>query len=55
MSREQRRFEHERQPLLPLNETAREINRRDQRQEVQKPEQLKLFAPDQKDLFPQTG
>ena len=51
MANQPRRFKHERQPLLPINETAKEINRRDRLRESSKPEQLELLIPDQRDLF----
>ena len=43
MTKKQRRYEFERQPLLPLNATAKEINRRDRLRETQLPEQLELL------------
>ena len=48
---EDRRFSHERQPLLPLTDVAREQNRRDAERETEIPEQLDLLAPVQHKLF----
>ena len=52
--RKQRRFERERQPLLPLNQVAREINKRDSSRETQPPQQLELMPSTQQDLFSET-
>ena len=52
MTSEQRRFKNERQPLLPLNEADRQINKRDQLRETQHPQQLDLIPTPQRDMFP---
>ena len=46
-----RKHRHERQPLLPLNETYKEINSRDRRRETHLPEQLELLPSQQRKLF----
>ena len=48
----ERQFQHERQPLLPLNDAAREQNHRDRIREHLRPEQLPLLEPAQWKLFP---
>ena len=49
-----RRFNNERQPLLPLNQVAKEINKRDEKRETPQPEQLDLLPSPQRDLFGDT-
>lgn len=51
MTQQQRKYAFERQPLLPLNNTARLMNRRDDQRERQDLQQLDLLAPPQLDLF----
>jgi len=52
MPKEQRRYHHERQPLLPWNAARRETNRRDALRETKHPQQLELFPLPQQRLFP---
>ncbi len=52
MLRRPRQFQHERQPLLELDETAKEINRRDKERETRTPQQLELLEGPQRELFP---
>ena len=52
MSHDQRRFQHERQPLLPWDAVTKEINRQDRLRETQHPQQLPLFPALQQELFP---
>lgn len=51
MIQKRRRFGRERQPLLPLNQVAREVNKRDMLREIQRPQQLELIPTAQQDLF----
>ena len=46
-----RQYVNERQPLLPLSETFRELNRRDIARETKQPEQLNLIPSPQLKLF----
>ena len=46
-----RRFKNERQPLLPLNEVAKQINKRDKERETHQPRQLDLLPSAQADMF----
>jgi len=51
MTKRKRQHQHERQPLLPLNEAYKEINRRDKAREAHLPEQLELLPSQQQKLF----
>jgi hypothetical protein len=51
MTKNQSRYQHERQTLLPLNEAAKEQNRRNRLRETQLPVQLELLRRPQQDLF----
>jgi len=53
--KQQRRLKNERQPLLPLNSLAREVNRRNEQRERQDPQQMDLLAPPQLDLFAESA
>jgi len=46
-----RDHQHERQPLLPLSHTYKEINKKDLARETKLPEQLSLLPKPQLDLF----
>ena len=47
----ERRFQHERQPLLPLRAVDSEVNKRDAARESNEPEQLSLLPDPQLSLF----
>jgi hypothetical protein len=55
MTRESRRYQFERQPLLEFTDTAKEINRKDLQRETRIPEQLELLKGPQQELFPALG
>ena len=49
--KQERRFQHERQPLLPLRAVDSEANKRDAARETTEPEQLSLLPDPQLSLF----
>jgi len=51
MATRERDHQHERQPLLPLNQTYKKINKKDQARETKQPEQLSLLPKPQLELF----
>jgi len=51
MVKRKRTHRYERQPLLPLNESYKEMNLRDKAREMNKPEQLELLPSQQQKLF----
>jgi len=51
MAQRERRFDNERQPLLPFSAAYRAMNRLDHEREARNPLQLDLLPPLQPDLF----
>ena len=48
----ERHHQSERQPLLEFDDTAKEINRKDNERETPPPQQMELLEGPQQELFP---